>query len=69
MFSLRITLKNGRIIKDPSAVTAGETPEVGTVIEHHVGGNPVKLRITNVVSPSPISPSTLVIDEVEAIEI
>jgi hypothetical protein len=69
MFCLKVQLKNGRIVKDPSSVIAGETPKVGNVIEHHVGGNPIELRITTVFSPAPISPSTLVIDEVEAVEI
>jgi hypothetical protein len=69
MFCLKVQLKNGRIVKGPSSVIAGETPKVGTVIEHHVGGDPIKLRITSVFSAAPISPSTLVIDEVKAIEI
>ena len=69
MFTLLIMRKNGSIFKDPSAVTAGETPKVGTEITVHIRDESVRVRITRVVSPSPIPPSTLTIDEVEAVEV
>jgi hypothetical protein len=69
MFYLKVYLKDGRIIKDPTSIIAGETPRVGTEIDHHIGDDLIKMRITNVWSPAPIPPSTLTIDEVDAIEI
>ena len=69
MFCLKVYLKDGRTIKDPTSIIAGETPRVETEIDHHIGGDLIKIRITNVWSPAPEPPSTLTIDEVDAIEI
>jgi hypothetical protein len=68
MYQLFVTLKDGTLRSDFSPYQ-GTTPKVGAELDHQVGTEMMRIRITNVRSPLPIGPSTTSIDLVDAAEI
>jgi hypothetical protein len=67
MYLILVTRKDGSLRSDFQTYQ-GPTPCVASEINHQVGADIMRLRITNIRSPAPIAPSTVSWDLVEATE-